>query len=207
MPLQFIEEPTSNLKIGLWKCTENLSQLLQLVHLTPGEVQLLSEIVAASRKTEFVVSRILIEKMTGYRIPISYEERGQPKLKNTDVHLSISHTNGFVAVAVNRSDATGIDVQIESPKIKKIAHKFLHESEQEFNSNDEALHVIWCCKEALFKKYSNHHPAFSPHLKTVGAQNPTNGLLGAVYTMDEWTHHELGYKKIENAHLVYIIGK
>lgn len=83
------------------------------------------------------------------------DKEGKPYLHNQDIHFSISHSYPYVAVAVNREQTLGIDIQTIQDKILRLQHKFLSEQEQQKCGNFiPYITAAWCCKEAMFKKYA-----------------------------------------------------
>lgn len=79
--------------------------------------------------------------------------------------ISISHSGDYVALAVGQADegSIGIDLQIDSDKLAKVASRYLGDSEwryyeelQEQKASDAArqwLLVTWSLKEAAFKTF------------------------------------------------------
>lgn len=95
--------------------------------------------------------------MLGENSTIEKDANGKPVLKNSEAHLSISHTQQFAAVMFSRNKAVGIDLENINPKVERIAHKFLREDE--INAIDEEekigkLILYWSAKEALYKLHA-----------------------------------------------------
>lgn len=206
MSLFWIKEPSDSLTIGVWRCEESADELLGMVDLFEQDRTVLQDMRVDVRKIEFLAARILTRQILGYPASISYNTNGKPLLDVPETDLSISHTKGYVAVAMKKGQRTGIDIQTNSAKVERIAHKFLHNDEQSAMNSMDALHVIWCCKESLFKMYSDEHPVFATQMRISGYLEPDKGLTAAIYTQNKWVEHIMGYEKLENAHLVYVIG-
>lgn len=203
MPILWTKKPSSELEIGLWKITESEADLYRDAALSETETVEFNAIKASSRKLEVLARRRLLSAMVGRDHHLTYNGNGQPLLRTTDRHISISHTKGWVAIALSDLE-TGIDVQVVNPKIERIASKFLNKEEAQHSKDVDALHVIWSCKEAMFKKYSDHHLPFGTHMKVSGALTPVDGLTCAAYIKNHWIEHDMGYEKLENAHLAYV---
>ena len=138
--------------IGIWKITESLHELeLKYNHLENSELGLIS---TEKRKKEFLIVRILLKEILGFSPEIIYEETGKPKLANSTLNISISHSNDLVVAFISEKHI-GIDVENYERDISKIARRFLHSSEIEFierSANKQHLKIIlWSAKEAIFK--------------------------------------------------------
>ncbi len=84
---------------------------------------------------------------------IRYKNAGQPYLFPTDAYISVSHSFPFGVLAVSKK-RVGIDMEKIVPKIQRVKHKFLHETEVSWTQTEretEMLTVIWAIKEALYK--------------------------------------------------------
>ena len=140
--------------IGIWKITESLQELELKYNLSEKERSELYLISAGKRKKEFLIIRILLKELLGFTPEIIYEKTGKPKLANSTLNISISHSNDLLAVFISEK-CIGIDVENCERDISKITHRFLHPSEIEFvekNTNKQHLKIIlWCAKEAIFK--------------------------------------------------------
>ncbi|NJN77515.1 MAG: 4'-phosphopantetheinyl transferase superfamily protein, partial [Saprospiraceae bacterium] len=107
------------------------------------------------RKTEWLAARYLLQELLGKNVFCYSDEFGKPILKNSDKHLSISHSRGLVTVIVS-DFSIGIDIQVIVSKIQRIAYKFMREEENEsldVKKHLEHLHIYWGAKEALYKAY------------------------------------------------------
>ena len=96
------------------------------------------------------IQQLLIALGYGENV-LTYLPSGQPVFRNSEKHLSISHSDGWFAVYI-ASEPVGIDVQVPSPRLEQGKHYFLNEQEQHLTDLD-TLHAIWGAKEALYKKY------------------------------------------------------
>src|SRR5690606_972083 len=84
---------------------------------------------------------------------------GRPCLPGGDMHTSLSHANGAMAVAVARRGPIGIDMEpsARAAQMEEIAGAVLHTSEQDAlaacsgPARDAALLALWVRKEALLK--------------------------------------------------------
>ena len=140
--------------IGIWKITESLPELELKYNLSEKECLKFNHISAVKRKKEFLIVRILLKELLKFTPEITYEETGKPKIANSTLNVSISHSDDLVVIFVSEK-CIGIDVENYERDISKITHRFLHPSEIEFveeSTNRQHLKIIlWSAKEAIFK--------------------------------------------------------
>lgn len=127
------------------------------------------------RRMEWLSVRYLLHQITGAktRIFLEKDEFGKPHLVDNQEgllrYISISHSKHFVAALIS-SKPCGCDVQVLSPKIERIAPKFLAQAEKQMlvdKNPAERLHVlnvIWSAKESLYKAYGRKALEFREHL-------------------------------------------
>lgn len=72
-----------------------------------------------------------------------------------DYHVSISHTQGFVALIVSKTKEVGVDVEYISDRVKRIASKFMRKDEKAVDV--DSLLVHWCAKETIYKLFSEQN--------------------------------------------------
>ena len=116
-------------------------------------------------KEQFLAVRKLIElEDLDYRI--RYNTFGKP-LINSNLNISISHSNQIVAIVLSNNKRIGIDVQLKQSKILNIQDKFLNMSEKikiSDNLNLNVLTMIWSSKESIFKAISKKGVSFSENI-------------------------------------------
>ncbi len=78
-------------------------------------------------------------------------ELGRPYLKESSLHVSLSHNENMATVMFSTMPC-GIDVELFREKITRIQKKFLTEDEAKKYSDDiKALTLIWSSKESIYK--------------------------------------------------------
>lgn len=165
MPLiQRFEE--KELTFGIWKVSETVDELLSFF----GDRQSfyasqLERFRYEGRQKEWLAVRVLLKEMLGYECEIGYAESGKPFLIDSDWNVSISHTKGYVAVALSLSHIIGIDIEQYSDRVRKVAKRFIRTDEwpsvekackQEpllvHHENElYAMLLHWSAKESIFK--------------------------------------------------------
>ena len=148
-----------NTKIKLWK--------LNLGELDYYELDEYDSNLIKSKKNEIAKEQFLAVRKTlqlenpGYKI--RYDESGKPSI-NSDLNISISHSNHMAAIVFSGCSRIGIDIELKESKILNIQNKFLNESEKlkkEFQSDVDYLIMIWTAKESIYKALGIKGVSFS----------------------------------------------
>ena len=119
-----------------------------------------------SRADESLAARVLLDRVLGSQsIPMRAEKLqkdglGKPFLPLDDVEISITHSEGFVAVALSVGEGrVGIDAEpserYDREKQIKLAERFFNESEKRRffdKENPRSFVSIWTRKEAVAKR-------------------------------------------------------
>ncbi|MGL4781015.1 MAG: 4'-phosphopantetheinyl transferase superfamily protein [Bacteroidales bacterium] len=113
--------------------------------------------------------RNLIYKLLNNLPEIKYTEAGKPFFSNSNLHISISHTQGcYAAVLISEDPFIGIDIEVPSDRVLRIENKFLSTDEIALinpSSRIETLMIMWSAKETLFKAIDTSEIDFKKHLK------------------------------------------
>lgn len=166
---------------GIWKVTETAEELRSLLtdmSITPDFMRYKS----SSRQLEYLAVRALLLELTGAECRVSHHESGKPYLEDSGIRISISHTKGYVAVAVHQEKEVGIDIEYHSDRVKRVVSRFV--SDKEMSLMDEKLQLMhdlddkeimrlnmyllfWSAKETMFKMLDSHDVDFVKHLSIV----------------------------------------
>jgi phosphopantetheinyl transferase len=120
--------------------------------LFPEEREQLNTFKNDSRKIEFLGIRRLRNELDLIS-PIHYTVTRKPFLgSQLDTFISISHSKNYCALGVSSSQI-GIDIEEMSPRIERIAERFVNVEETKFISEESVLDLtkLWTMKEAMFK--------------------------------------------------------
>jgi 4'-phosphopantetheinyl transferase len=168
MPLlDFYTLPDFEATLGIWEIHENIFFFSDRLELFPEEFKEI-ESLKERKLLEWYCSRYLLHIMSNREIrgACLKDEFGKPYLKNSDYHISMSHSHEFTAVIASRN-RVGIDIQYKVEKIYRIAGRVLSDKEmedlQKIYSLD-ALHVYWGAKEAMYKIYGRKEIEFKKEL-------------------------------------------
>ena len=148
-----------NTKIKLWKLS--LGEL-DYYELDEYDSNLINSKKNKLAKEQFLAVRKTL-KLENPSYKIRYDESGKPSI-NSDLNISISHSNHMAAIVFSGSSRIGIDIELKASKILNIQDKFLNESEKlkkEFQSDLDYLIMIWTAKESIYKALGIKRVSFS----------------------------------------------
>ena len=148
---QFTKVPYDSI---IWKITESVSQLLELVSLSAEEITFFSTLKSNQRKLQWLSYRCALKEINeGIHLPISYNSIGKPIIENTNFHISVAHSGNY-SIAIKSHKRCGVDIEKKSNKAHTVRNKFMSNSEINFADlhNPELISLFtWCAKEAMYK--------------------------------------------------------
>lgn len=158
--------------MGIWRIEEPEEFYLQKVPLKKG-------VSHPYKRLQHLAGRYLLpELFDDFPLEeILVADTRKPFLENEQYHFSISHGGNFAAAIVSSTHRVGVDIELVSPRIVAISHKFLHPAEKAF-LNDWAhlpkMHlelntVLWSAKEAVYKWHGLGGLDFRQHMQLSGA--------------------------------------
>lgn len=148
MPLISIETIDSGAQLGLWHIEESVDELLNRYPSLSSEV---SSYRSDARRLEKLAVYSLLFMMTGdTNLRICHNEAGKPFVNGWNI--SISHTKGFAAVILSKDKNVAIDIEHISPRVFKIANRFVRSDEDAPTLESLLLH--WSAKETIYKYFS-----------------------------------------------------
>ncbi len=176
MPLFYQQDINETTRLGVWQITEDESFFLEKVPLS-------REITHPHKRLQHLAGRYLLQFLFPefpYEL-IRIADTRKPYLENEAFHFSISHCGDTAAALVSSTYRVGVDVELATPKINRVLHKFLHPSElswlhvqpgmpKSFNNNDPLSGyllptLLWSAKESVFKWYGSGQVDFSEHIR------------------------------------------
>jgi 4'-phosphopantetheinyl transferase len=140
--------------LAVWQTTETEEDINGTWQETAMRYEIPASITHPHRRAQWLASRVLLHHIHPNE-KVVYDENGKPWLSVPHRHISFSHTASYIAL-LSSPEACGIDIEIVSPKVERIAHKFLKPVELDAamsGANPETLYVYWCAKEALYKVF------------------------------------------------------
>ena len=153
MPFFYQQNINETAHLAIWSIQEPASFF-------ETDIQLAVPIANEERKIQHLAVRLLFKLMmpAADLNQLVMADNGKPYLIGLPFHFSFSHCKGYAACAVD-DKPIGIDIEIIHPRIAKVAHKFLNDSEKAMIANLEQedqlnqLAFLWAAKEAMYKKY------------------------------------------------------
>lgn len=212
MPLyKLISEP-SNEVLSIWKTTETSTELLSLLKAKNISYKIPQTFIHERRKTEWLCVRLLLHEMflTHDKIELVYDEKGKPHIKDIEGYISISHTGSYVTIIYHKTQPTGIDIEIITPRIEKIAYKFLNDEERQFAQGEnylEKLYVIWGAKESIFKWYGKGDMDFKTNFNVLPFHFNGKGMITAQFILNKDIRElKLHYHRFDDVMLVHLVS-
>ncbi len=149
---------------GIWKIEESADELQQLLAAAPTVPDTLR---TEKRRQEWLATRLLLRTLFDKDTPVAYHPNGAPYLPDEARYISISHTDGYVAVLLQSSPFAGIDIERTTDRVLRVRHKFMsHEEAAALDPAHDREHLLlhWCAKETLFKMIGQEEVDFRRHL-------------------------------------------
>ena len=171
MALFYQHNINEHTKLGIWRIEEPEGFYLEKVPLKKG-------VSHPYKRLQHLAGRFLLPTLYA-DFPLEeilVADTRKPFLEREQYHFSISHGGNFAAAIVSSHSRVGVDIELVSPRIIAISHKFLHYNEKVF-LNDwihltkmhlELSTVLWSAKEAIYKWYGHGELDFREHMQLSG---------------------------------------
>ncbi len=189
MPLFYQQNINATTRLAIWKIEESEAFFA-------GSVPLQREITHPHKRLQHLAGRFLLR----YLYPaFPYKEiliasTRKPFLPNEQYHFSISHCGDYAAAIVSTQQRVGIDIEVATPRVMRIATKFLSSEERmKFGIEDlELLNssptinyqlptLLWSAKEAIFKWWGNGEVDFSEMIRLEKFELEEEGKFAASF--------------------------
>jgi 4'-phosphopantetheinyl transferase EntD len=124
LPLFYQHNINDSDRLGVWSITEE-------EHFFFSRVPLHRNISHERKRLQHLAGRYLLQYLYPdfpYEL-IEIADTRRPFIKNESFHFSISHCGDFAAAIVSKVNRVGVDIELVTPMIEKIQHKFLSEDE------------------------------------------------------------------------------
>lgn len=208
---------SGDVEIGIWKMEEDEAQLLSRL---PAAVSRgVERFSAPHRRQEWLSVRLLLLTMLSRQggcndsdALIAYTAAGAPYLLDRSRSLSISHTKGYVAVALAPwGFRPGLDIEQWGHRVLKVASRFLREDEEAplyEGSAVAALLLHWSAKESLFKSLEQQEAVdFKAHLRIFPFEMATEGrFVAQEYRTPLQRRYSLSYRLFPDFVLTWVTG-
>lgn len=171
--------------LGIWKMNESHEELLQILpeHMRSNAVEHIKTIRSERRTTEWLSTRILLFTLLNEEKIILNHANGKPYLEDGTYHISISHTKDYAAIYLHETYSVGIDIEIRSERVAKVAHRFIGDNEY-IDPSLKTVHQLlhWSAKESIFKLMDENEIHFKHHLHIHPFIPETEGIITATET-------------------------
>ena len=173
------------------------------------ELEILDQL-SPRKRSEWLASRELLFRIAKLpeRAECLYDEFGKPYLIGSNRHISVSHSASW-ASAMICDQSCGVDIQVYSNAVERIANKFLSENEikQTLKSKNRLhhLHLLWGAKECMYKAYGKKKLEFRQHIfiHTLDIDNCTG--KGEISIEDIHLQYEIHFRILPEAAWVFCI--
>lgn len=170
MPIFYQDNIAEDTKLGIWKIEEEEAYFASRIPLS-------REITHPHKRLQHFAGRNLLPELyPGFPLSeIRIAETRKPFLENDPYHFSISHCGDFAAAIVSSNRQVGVDIELVTPKIERVADKFLTPAEKSILARGhfspfafrQHLTRLWSAKEAIFKWYGAGQVDFRQHIQLV----------------------------------------
>ncbi len=149
-----------------WNITESDCELLSLTTQLDISLPNIEAVKSQTRRMEILAVNLLLCDIFDKPTEVAHHPNGAPYLPMHDCNISISHTKGVVAIAINYRYMVGLDVETIRERVLKIRDKFINEDEKAYIKPDNLVAnvIAWTSKEALFKVIPQDGIDFRQHL-------------------------------------------
>jgi 4'-phosphopantetheinyl transferase len=150
-------------RAGIWQIAEPESFFLERIGMAASPLH-------PHKKLQGLAARFLLTELIG-GLPVAdirTSPSGKPYIEGSPLVISLSHSGDLAAAIAGTVQRAGIDIERVTPKVSRVANKFLNPYESDFLSvEDMLLHqtICWCAKEALFKWFGAGGLNFKEHLR------------------------------------------
>ncbi len=146
------EKKIGPLTVVLWRIDETVQEFG--FYCTPDEMEYIKRFNTDTRKCEWLTWHSALRHILP-DAQVEYNDAGAPVLKSGG-YISVSHTKGFAAVALNRDSSCGIDIEHRNRNFTKAVRRISDQTEfdlitKSMLSVSDCEALLWCAKEALFK--------------------------------------------------------
>lgn len=162
MPIYQKNNFSESIKVGVWKITETEEELINQLLKKGFDQRTIYQTKNNQRLKQWLATRLLLSMFFDHA-NIIYNDLRKPFLDN-HWNISISHSNEFVAIILNKQNDCGIDIEKISEKVGRIKHKFLNQLDLENVISPKHLTIYWGAKEALYKYYGKKEVLFIENL-------------------------------------------
>lgn len=168
MSIFFQHSINDSTALGIWKIEEPESFFLQ-------KVPLKQQVTHPYKRLQHLAGRYLLPTLfSDFPLEeILVADTRKPFLNGEKYHFSISHCGNYAAAIASSRKRVGVDIELITPTVARVAPKFLHPEERRVLSEWEhlprihlqVLTIMWSAKEAIYKWYGLGKVDFKEHIR------------------------------------------
>ena len=206
MPIYYQQNINETTRMAVWKIAEEEDFFLR-------KVPLHQHVTHPHKRLQHLAGRYLLTYLfPGFPIElIEIADTRKPFLPKEEFSFSISHSGDYAAAIVSSTDQVGIDVELITPRVVRIKHKFLHPDDlavvDELTGSAlvEQLTLQWSAKEAMFKWWGRGDVDFSDVMRIQPFSLQSEGILNARFIKNELVQPlQLPYRLQDGLSIVWV---
>jgi len=180
MPLFYQHNIDESTRLAIWRIEEQESFFL-------AKVPVKRDVSHPYKRLQHLAGRYLLpELFKDFPLSeIAIADTRKPFLPDEKYHFSISHCGNYAAAIASVHNRVGVDIELVTPRLHDIAHKFLNPEEKELLSEYKHIKqvhlqlttILWSAKESIYKWYGDGNMDFRRHMYL-------NGPI--VFRSNEW---------------------
>lgn len=168
---------------------------------TEGDLVFVEQFASASRRREVLAWRAIVRRELGADVEILHDEYGAPMVKTPDTiyNISVSHCRDRVALLFGE-ERCAIDIEQLGRDFRRVASRYLSDTERAIAERNDLYAEMWCAKEALYKYHKEGNLDF---VRDIVVSEYNNGELcgtilgGAPIAVRVWRIDDLAIAVID----------
>jgi phosphopantetheinyl transferase len=147
--------------------------------ITAADVASASRFQNDSRRREHLAWRRIVRGELGRNTTIEYNEVGAPVVDTPNIHISVAHGGGMVAVAF-AEERVGVDIEALDRNFDRIKERYMTPQEATLSDSDTWAAQVWAAKEAIYKLYGRREVELTGDIAITAYDASTSQLTATV---------------------------
>lgn len=168
MPLIHDISNADGSRVLIWRISETEEALIKFSQKEEINIDVsIAALRLVQRRKQKIVALLLLKELINNSFELEYTPLGKPFSLQANGEISLSNTGDYVGLIFHPTQLCGLDLEIPSPKILKIAPKFINPTEEEWLHNGPGIpyiYLVWGVKECIFKAIGGGGIDFKQHL-------------------------------------------
>lgn len=129
------------------------------------------------RRGEHLAWRRVVRRELGRNVTIEYNEVGAPTVDIPNVHISVAHGGGMVAVAI-ADERVGVDIESKERNFERAKERYMSPEELALSDDELWPAMAWTAKEAMYKLYGHKGVDLRDDLQLLSFDATTRHIVG-----------------------------